>query len=308
MLTAICRVTRHFEAIPLRDITAKSYADNFVLHRVAHLGAPNIIITDRGRQFSSTLWQELAEFLGAKLTHTTSYHPASNGLVERMHRTLKTALKTQENPTNLFINLGFVLLGLRAAVKEDLGFSTSEIFISKPLRVPGLLLSAEHDNAHSQSNYRQQLTQYLNSLRPTEPRHPSSRKTYMVRALEGCTHVFIHNIPNKPSITPGQYGPPLAPIYNGPFRVLRKHTKCFTVDLVSRIDNFSIDQIKAVHLIQPVSDPTQPYVNEECNVTPAITFPCPPATPRPAHRDERSAEATVNRFGRRTVQPRRFRE
>ena len=281
LLTAICRITRHFEAIPLRDITAKSCADNFVLHWVARFGAPSVITTDRGRQFTSTLWQELAEFLGAKLTHTTSYHPASNGLVERMHRTLKTALKIEENPTNWFSNLGFALLGLRAAVKEDRGFSASEITIGKPLRVPGQLLSAEHDNAHSKSNHRQQLTQYLNSLRPTEPRHFSSRKAYMERALEGCIHVFIQNTPNKP---------PLAPTYNGPFRVLRKHTKYFTIDLVSRIDNVSIDRIKAAHLIQPVSDLTptnqpQPDVNEECDVTPVITFPCPPATPRPADRD-----------------------
>ena len=257
LLTAICKVTRHFEAILLRDITAKSCADNFVLHWVARFSARSIITTDRGCQFTSTLWQELAEFLGAKLTHTTSYHPALNGLVERTHRTLKTALKTQENPSNWFSNLGFVLWGLRANVKDDLGFSTSEITIGKPLGVPGQLLSAEHNNVPSQSNYRQQLTQYLNSLRPTEPRHPSARKTNMERALEGCTHVFIQNTPNKP---------PLDPTYNGPFRVLRKHTKYFTVELVSRIDNISIDRIKAAHSIQPVSDPTpanqpQPYVN-----------------------------------------------
>ena len=161
-LTAICRVTRHFEAIPLRDITAKSCADNFVLHWVARLGAPSITTTDRGYQLTSTLCQGLIEFLGAKLTHTTNYHPASNCLVERMHRTLKTTLKTQQNSTNWFSNLGFVLFGLRAAVKKDLGFSTRllKITIGKPLRVPGQHLSAEHDNAHSQSNYRQQLTEY----------------------------------------------------------------------------------------------------------------------------------------------------
>ena len=98
----------------------------------------------------------------------------------------------------------------------------------------------------------------------------------MERALEGCTHVFIQNTLNKP---------PLTPTYKGPFCVLRKHTKYFTINLDSRIDNVSIDQIKAAHFIQPVSDPTpvnqpQPDVNEECDVTPAITFPCPPATQR----------------------------
>ena len=91
----------------------------------------------------------------------------------------------------------------------------------------------------------------------------------MKKALESCTHVFIQNTPNEPL---------LAPTYNGPFCVLRKHTKYFTVNLVSRIDNASIARIKAAHLIHPVSDPTpvnqpQPDANEECDVTPAITLP-----------------------------------
>ena len=49
LLTAICRVTSHFEAIPFRDITAKSCAENFVLHWAACYGAPSVITTDWGR-------------------------------------------------------------------------------------------------------------------------------------------------------------------------------------------------------------------------------------------------------------------
>ena len=87
----------------------------------------------------------------------------------------------------------------------------------------------------------------------------------MGKALEDYTHVFSQNTPSKP---------PLVPTYNGPFRVLRKH----------------IDQIKAAHSIQPVSDPTpvnQPQLDtiEECDVTSAITLPWPSTTPRPAQRD-----------------------
>ena len=117
----------------------------------------------------------------------------------------------------------------------------------------------------------------------------------MEKAPEACTHVFIQNTSKKP---------PLASAYDGSFRVLRKHIKYFTVDLVSRIDNFSIDRIKAAHLIHPVSDhPSvirfQPNVTEECDVTPAITLACPSTTPRPAVMDEHSAEVTLNIFGRR---------
>ena len=327
LLTVICRITRHFEAIPLRDITAKACADNFMLHWVARFGAPNTITTDRGRQFTSTLWLELAEFLGAKLLHTTSYHPSSNGMIERVHRTLKTALRTQENPTRWYSNLGFVLLGIRASVKQDLGFSTSEITIGKPLRIPGQLLSNEDEPTHSLSEYRQHLIQYLRTLRSTEPRHPSSRQAYLDNALQSCTHVFIRKPPSKP---------PLAPAYDGPYQVLQKRKKYFTVDINSRVDNVSIDRLKAAHLLAPCSESDTTTLAIPANLDQRYDDPeevssdfiedsdpvplpshrnlTPPRVPTPlqstsySHRDEEPADIVVTRFGRRIVRPRRFRD
>ena len=40
------------------------------------------------------------EVAGDQAVHTTAYHPIANGLVERFHRQLKTALKAQSNNTN----------------------------------------------------------------------------------------------------------------------------------------------------------------------------------------------------------------
>ena len=67
LLTVICRYSHHVEAIPLRDTTAKSCADAFILNWVSRFGSPKIIVTDRGPQFTSNLWVELCQFLGAKL-------------------------------------------------------------------------------------------------------------------------------------------------------------------------------------------------------------------------------------------------
>ena len=45
--TVVDRFTRWPEAIPMKDITAQSYADSFLLHWVARFGSSTIITTDR---------------------------------------------------------------------------------------------------------------------------------------------------------------------------------------------------------------------------------------------------------------------
>ena len=61
---------------------------------------------------------------GIHLSRTTPHHPAANGLVERLHRTLKAAIMchAEEKWTEA---LPLVLLGIRTAYKEDLQSSAA---------------------------------------------------------------------------------------------------------------------------------------------------------------------------------------
>ncbi len=56
-------------------------------------------------------------------------------------RTLKTALRAQPNPQNWVDCLPLVLLGMRAAIKEDVGFSAAEMVYGSTLRQPGEFIS-----------------------------------------------------------------------------------------------------------------------------------------------------------------------
>ena len=137
LLTMVDRTTRWPEAVPLVSTAAADVARAFIITWVARFGIPSDISSDRGPQFTSGLWNTVAESLGTKLHRTTAYHPQANGLCERFHRSMKAALRASLKDGNWVDRLPWVMLGLRTAPKEDLQASSAELVYGQPLRVPG---------------------------------------------------------------------------------------------------------------------------------------------------------------------------
>jgi transposase InsO family protein len=102
---------------------------------ISRHGCPLRETTDQGRQFEAQLFRALLQLCGAKLHHTTAYHPIANGLVERLHRTLKAALMCYQSEAWTDA-LPLVLLGLRTAVKPDIKASAAELVYGEQLSVP----------------------------------------------------------------------------------------------------------------------------------------------------------------------------
>ena len=186
LLTIVDRFSRWFEALPLRDISAKSCADAFVLHFVALYGAPSTLTADRGRQFISGLWRDLAKFLGCELINTTSYNPTANGIVERYHRVLKASIKAQKQPSDWYSNLGWILLGLRTTIRNDMDFSSAEMLYGSSLRIPGEFLSPQKEQSHIE--YVQQLQSFVQTLKPTPIRKHPPRSFMLIGSFQ---HVLM---------------------------------------------------------------------------------------------------------------------
>ena len=135
--TIIDRFTRWPVTIPLRDVSTETVSKNSLREWIAVFGYPLIITTDRGPQFQSTLFDELTKLFGVKHIKKTAYHPCANGLIERFHRQLKTALTANNDFKTWFENLPLVLLSIRNVIKEGLGCRASEIVLGTSLTLPG---------------------------------------------------------------------------------------------------------------------------------------------------------------------------
>ena len=95
LFTIIDRFTGWSEAVPIQNAEATTCARALPRNWIARFGVPDSITSDQGLQFTSGLWRELHNVLGCSPKHTTAYHPQSNGMVERFHRSLKSALKAR---------------------------------------------------------------------------------------------------------------------------------------------------------------------------------------------------------------------
>lgn len=250
ILTCVDRFTRWPEATPLTNITAEEVAQAFMTTWVARFGVPDKITTDRGRQFESRLFAQLLRILGATRIRTTSYHPASNGLVERFHRQLKTSLKACKNPTNWSEALPLVLLGLRTVYKADLSSTPAELVYGTTLRLPGEFFhTLEEDAVPDMQNYVSRLRTTMKALRPPPTRQPLNRKVFMSKDLDTCTHVFVRRDAMRT---------PLQAPYDGPFSVIQRGPKAFLLDLGNRHDMVSVDRLKPVYIESVQVSPQTP--------------------------------------------------
>lgn len=232
-VTLIDRYTRWPEAIPVPDIRATTVADAILKTWFCRFGIPSVIITDRGAQFESELFSELSKLLGVKRKRTTAYNPACNGMIERWHRSLKAALMSKEN-IQWTKTLPIVLLGLRAAIREDFGTTSAELVYGETIKLPGDFIQ-KSNNFSCQSEFVSDLRKIFEKLQPTPPSHHNKERIFISKNLSDCSHVLVRT----DSVRAALQQP-----YEGPFPVIKRTDKYFTLTIKGKEVNVSINRLK----------------------------------------------------------------
>lgn len=206
----------------------------------SRFGIPDIITTDQGRQFEADLFRELATTIGTQHIRTSPYHPQSNGMVERFHRTLKEALAAQES-ARWSEKLPIVLLALRNTVKPDIGAAPAEMVYGITLRLPGELFHPASPTM--------QLPDFIVSLRDTMAQlrvtpgtnHDTKRSIFVSNDWSNVSHVFLHVDAVKP---------PLQPRFECPFAILQRREKDYQLQYNNRQLWVSIDRLKPAFVLR----------------------------------------------------------
>ncbi|XP_051162403.1 uncharacterized protein K02A2.6-like [Leptopilina boulardi] len=250
-LTCVDRFSRWPEAIPMEDQEAETVARKFYTHWVARFGTPLRITSDQGRQFESHLFRELNQLTGASHYRTTAYHPAANGMVERFHRQLKAAITLPSEICKCHQHsrwteiLPTVLLGIRAAWKDDLQSTAAEMVYGQTLRLPGELLTSSSQSSTATAEYVQTLRNHIQQLRPVNGSRHGERRTFIFKDLATAESVFLrHDGPKSRLQLP----------YDGPFKVVSRSEKAFKINMNGREVTVSIDRLKPAYVMEDNDD------------------------------------------------------
>ena len=175
-LTLVDRFSRWPEAISIKDIEQTTAAKAFLSGWISRFVTPLRITTDEGRQFESHMFRELNNFRGSEHLRTTAHHPASNGLVERMYRRLKTIINCHKTEKWTEI-LPIVLLGIQTAWRENHQATAAELIYGETLRLPGEFLAPRSNRDTGQaSEFIHDLRESFHNLKSVPVPHHGEKK------------------------------------------------------------------------------------------------------------------------------------
>ena len=138
ILTIIDLYSRYLVAVPVKDVLAETIAKKLVKHWIMKLGTPRILLSDRGVQYESQLFQALCKYLGITKVRTSAYHPQTNGVIERTHGFINNALKmtVSESGQEWYNLLPYIVMIYNNTIHTALKETPAFVLFSRDLRLP----------------------------------------------------------------------------------------------------------------------------------------------------------------------------
>ena len=139
LLAFIGHFSKSFEGFPIEDQTAETCERVYTTQSFSQNGTGTQLITDQSPAFMSSCFQGTCKVLGIRRTRTTSYHPASNGMMERWYKDLHMALSHYINAanTNWDTIAPFFLMAHRAQPLSVTGYSPFYLMHGREMLLPG---------------------------------------------------------------------------------------------------------------------------------------------------------------------------
>lgn len=196
-------LTKYLILVPLKTQRTETMIQALLDHYIYIFSAPKTILTDQGQNFISHLMVKFEEAFKIKHIKTTSFHPQSNGSLERTHATVKDMLRTSLHESDKAWDeiLNFVCLGYNTSIHDATGFSPFEFTFGRKANFPSAISrTSNYTYEEMFSLWQKQLDKYRTLAKQTleecTKRYARDQKRKIVRTQtvfkEGDL-ILIHN-------------------------------------------------------------------------------------------------------------------
>ena len=187
IVTMIDVFSRYLIAYPTQNATAKTIGRCIVDVMTTHAYLPTLILSDKGSQFRSEVVAEITQILEIQISHASTKHAQTIGILERTHASIKTARKilTGERRSMWHKYVQLAVMNYNTTYHETLGCEPSTVFHGRiPYTVLDLKLGIKPKwKTTPNSDIAQQLPYQIDEVRATAKdnimlSHPKNKKHY----------------------------------------------------------------------------------------------------------------------------------
>lgn len=255
IITAVDVFTRWATTYATNTMNAIDIA-NFLVEKVFCIhGVPQVILTDRGTNFTAGLTDKLITQMNAKHVCTTSYHPQCNGCNEHFNGTLKTLISKYINKTHDDWDecLPILTCAYNSSVHESTGFSPYYMLFGREWNSPLGSTCKSLVQPHNDMPYIDKVIARFESVREIAHKHDINAKCRQRQYYDKHRQVVTFEIGDlvmikKPIHQKGLVAKFMIK-YVGPFKIVEKRSPILykvqaNSPVARRIDIVHVSQMK----------------------------------------------------------------
>ena len=222
-LVAIDKFTKWVVAVPCRrNPTAAETAQLLTKGVFQTFGIPEVIISDRGPQFTSKTWEEIMRVMRVDNRLATPRHAQTSGQVERANSIIKRRLISAitADGSRWEEALPLATLAINCSVQRTTGTSPFQANFFREPRVPQTLAGSGYTPTRVTQR---QVTDVLEAVRENVLSAADAMKQRQDRQRTGRTYQVGDKVWVSARVFAGQSGPPkLHCAFYGPYEVTQK--------------------------------------------------------------------------------------
>ncbi|HVW99996.1 MAG TPA: DDE-type integrase/transposase/recombinase [Candidatus Babeliaceae bacterium] len=269
LLVIIDRATRLIKAVPCKTHDTLEFVERLIEEWIFNYGTPNVILTDNGKAFVSSLVKQLYKTLDIEQVLSTPYNPQSHGLVERANQTIGKILRgliTAHNDStkNWDKYINHVVFVMNTTINTTTGFSPYELVYGRKAAYPIDRLLYDDEIFESVGDYMKNLLNkqkinyaivhqnLLNQEEKNNVYNNNNKEKLRTYEIGDLVYKIKNNRKNK-----------LEPLYEGPYVILKKiNDLCYQIRLA--------DSDKAPMALANVRQ-LKPFVDDNLKIETAVT-------------------------------------